>query len=149
MLRISRPEEVKTVFAFPGQGSQYEGMAKYILDNFILARDVFCEAEDVLKIPLRKYCTEKPSHAIHSIGISQPAILATSIAAHRVFADLWPELKSDALIGYSLGTISACVVSSSLTFADALALVSKRANFLVEAFGSGIEFGMMGVICDT
>ena len=50
----------KIAFLFPGQGSQFAGMGKFLADNFACARRVFEEADDALKFSISRICFEGP-----------------------------------------------------------------------------------------
>ena len=71
-------------FVFPGQGSQYAGMGKDLVDNFPVARQLFEEANDALGFDLASLCYNGPEEDLKLTANTQPAILTTSVAALRV-----------------------------------------------------------------
>ena len=127
---------MKRVFLFPGQGSQYAGMGKSLAENFSVAKAVFAEADDVLGFSLSKLCFEGPEEELKLTENTQPALVATSIAALEVLKQHGH--SADAVAGHSLGEYSALIAAGSLTFADALRLVRKRGRYMQHAVPAGV-----------
>src|SRR5690349_24577418 len=94
-------------FLFPGQGSQAVGMGKELADKYPIARQTFEEADDVLGYKLSHVCFEGPEDQLRLTEITQPAILATSVAAWRILDQRG--LKPTFVAGHSLGEYSAHV----------------------------------------
>ena len=111
---------MKTAFIFPGQGSQKVGMGKELADSFPRAMAVFEDADRVLGTRLSSLCFEGPEEELMLTTVTQPAILATSIAVLRVAQSTG--LKPDFVAGHSLGEYSALVAAGSLEFAQAVRL---------------------------
>lgn len=133
-------------FLFPGQGSQHAGMGKELADNFSVARQLFEEANDALGFDLASLCYNGPEEDLKLTANTQPAILATSIAALRVLeaeAGLVPAYAA----GHSLGEYSALVCAGALTFADAVRTVRQRGTFMQEAVpvGTGSMAAILGL----
>jgi [acyl-carrier-protein] S-malonyltransferase len=133
----------KKAFIFPGQGSQSAGMGKNLVDNFKVAAETFQEADDALGFKLSSLCFNGPEEDLKLTANTQPAILATSIAALRVVRSE-TGLTADYLAGHSLGEFSALVASGSFPFADALRTVRARGTFMQEAVPVGV--GAMAAI---
>lgn len=130
-------------FLFPGQGSQYSGMGKDLAENFLVAKHVFQEANDSLGFDLAAMCFSGSEDELKLTANTQPAILATSIAALRVLeqeTDLQPAFAA----GHSLGEYSALVSVGALSLADAVKTVRQRGTFMQEAVPVG--FGAMAAI---
>ena len=129
---------MKTIAAlFPGQGSQYPGMSKQLLDNFASARMVFEEAEDTIKLNLAHYCCNLDyAEELKKTVIQQPALLTHSYSTWKV---LQSELGFSAtyFAGHSLGEYSALVASARICFAEAVALVHERGKAMQEAVPLG------------
>ena len=134
---------VKIACIFPGQGSQYAGMGKDLADNFKVARELFQEADDALNFKISKLCFEGPEEELKLTTNTQPAILATSIAAWRVIQSEIG-LKADYFAGHSLGEYSALVAAGAMPFADAVRTVRSRGAFMQEAVPVGV--GAMAAI---
>ena len=113
----------KIAFVFPGQGSQAVGMGREWAAAFPAASHAFEEADDALSFHLTRLCWEGPEEELQLTTHTQPAILACSVALHRVVAQAGLEPLSAA--GHSLGEYSALVASAALDFAAALRLALR------------------------
>jgi [acyl-carrier-protein] S-malonyltransferase len=127
---------MKTAFVFPGQGSQYVGMGKTIVEKFAAARAIFDTADEVLGFSLSQLCFEGPAEQLQLTENMQPALVTVSVAAWRVLDQLG--IQADYLAGHSLGEYAALVAAQSLDFADALRLVRKRGQYMQEAVPVGV-----------
>ncbi len=135
---------MKTAFVFPGQGSQYIGMAndyrqkdpalKAVLDNF----------DQVHNLNLAEVMTKGPEETLKQTSYTQPAILFHSLAALSGFQSK-SKVQPDFVAGHSLGEFSALVASEMISLPDALHLVHKRGEFMIKA-NAGIPFAMSAVI---
>ena len=123
----------KTIFMFPGVGSQCTGMGRDFYQHFKVARSTFAEAGDVLGMNMVKRCldpTEKEQ--LEKLENSQTALLTVSVATYRVYMQ---EIGKDPhyCLGHSLGEYPALCCSGALQFKDALEIVKERGNILSEA----------------
>jgi [acyl-carrier-protein] S-malonyltransferase len=124
------------VALFPGQGSQKVGMGKALAAAHPAAREVFAEADDVLGEELSTLCFEGPEEELRLTRNTQPALLATSVAAWRVLRDEMPAPAAAA--GHSLGEFSALVAAGVLEFSDAVRAVRVRGEAMQEAVPVGV-----------
>jgi len=96
------------------------------------AKQTFEEADDTLKSGLSTLCFEGPEEELKLTANTQPAILATSVAAFRAL-DSVVELSPSWVAGHSLGEYSALVAAGSISLADALWAVRERGKAMQEA----------------
>ncbi|NLZ94077.1 MAG: ACP S-malonyltransferase [Firmicutes bacterium] len=132
----------KIAFIFPGQGAQYIGMGKELADLFPTAGQVFAAADEALKMQLPEIIFNGSAEQLKQTEITQPAIVATSVACLQVLRQ--QGVEPDAVAGLSLGEYSALIAAGSFEFADALKLVQKRGRFMQEAVPPGV--GSMAAI---
>jgi [acyl-carrier-protein] S-malonyltransferase len=137
---------MKIAFLFPGQGSQKVGMGADLAREFPAARRVFEETDDALGFALSRMCFEGPEDDLRLTANTQPATLATSIAALHAFqseCSIAPELAA----GHSLGEYSALVAAGALTLGDALRAVRERGRLMQAACppGHGAMAALIGL----
>ncbi|MBU3827032.1 MAG: ACP S-malonyltransferase [Candidatus Anaerobiospirillum merdipullorum] len=135
----------KYAVVFPGQGSQSVGMFASFMDNAIVAQ-TYAEANEALGYDLKAVTLNGPESELNRTEVTQPAILAASIAAYRVLTSQTAGLPA-ALAGHSLGEYSALVAAGAIQFADALRLVRLRGQAMQEAVpaGSGAMAAVLGL----
>jgi [acyl-carrier-protein] S-malonyltransferase len=115
---------------FPGQGSQFVGMARALAEAEPLAAETLAEADSVLGFGLAKLMAEGPEDELTATRNAQPAILAHSVAVLRVVQDRLGPVGMAA--GHSLGEFSAHVAAGTFGFADALRAVRLRGELMYE-----------------
>ncbi|XP_034656624.1 probable malonyl-CoA-acyl carrier protein transacylase, mitochondrial [Drosophila subobscura] len=127
------PKET-SVMLFPGQGSQYVGMAKDLL-RFPGARQIFELANQVLKYDLLKICLEGPREKLNRTEHAQLAVMVSSLAALEQLREERPQAIENcvAAAGFSLGEITALVYAGALPFDKAVKLVQVRATAMQAA----------------
>ncbi|MCC6705381.1 MAG: ACP S-malonyltransferase [Thermomicrobiales bacterium] len=134
---------------FPGQGSQFVGMATKLAEASPAAKARLTEANDTLGFDLAGLMANGPAETLEDTVNAQPAILAASVAAHAAIIEAAAarELELTAIIGagHSLGEFSALVAAGSLAYADALRIVRERGRLMKEA-GDASPGGMSAIL---
>ena len=118
-----------TAFIFPGQGSQYVGMAKDFFEADAESRALVARADEILGVPLSTLCFEGPEEELKQTRNTQPAIFLHSILAWKKIANTRGEMAA----GHSLGEYSALVAAGAMTFEDGLQLVRLRGELMQKA----------------
>jgi len=129
---MSQSSRAKIGFLFPGQGSQYVGMAKDFVQNFSTARLIFEEADEILKSSLSKIILEGSEELLTQTKNSQTGIYVASIAIFSVFKELF-NIKPSVCAGLSLGEYTALAAGEWLSFSQGLSLVQLRGEFMNQA----------------
>jgi len=135
----------KTAFVFPGQGSQSPGMGKDLAEKFLVARQVFEEADDALGFAISRLCFEGPAEDLQLTENTQPAILTVSVAAFRALSEAGIDAPAF-VAGHSLGEYSALVAAGVLSLSDAVRTVRARGRYMQEAVpvGTGAMAAVVG-----
>ncbi len=135
-----------TAWVFPGQGSQYVGMARDLSEKFSSARLVLDAADSVLGFALSKLMFDGPETELTDTINAQPALLAHSIAALAALQQATNNaLPEPALCaGHSMGEYSAFVAAGALDFADGIKLVRARGEAMKRA--GAVRPGAMAAI---
>ena len=132
----------KIVFVFPGQGAQYVGMGKEIVENYEIANEVFEQASEAIGYDMKKMCFEGPEEELMKTENTQPAILTTCIAIAKVIEQ--KGINPDVSAGLSLGEYASLVMADVIDFKEAVGLVKKRGAYMQDAVAAGV--GTMAAI---
>lgn len=125
----------KIAFLFPGQGSQYVGMGKELVENYSSAANVLERANSVLDFDIKKLCFEGPVEELNDTRNTQPAIYTVSMMVNEVLRE--HGLKPSVVAGHSLGEYTALAVAGVFSFEEGLRLVRKRGIFMNNALPAG------------
>jgi [acyl-carrier-protein] S-malonyltransferase len=134
-------------FLFPGQGAQTVGMAKDLHEAYPAVRDLYARAARAVPFDLRKISFEGPEAELLRTDVSQPAIVAASLAALEALkAELGGTLPAvKVTLGLSLGEYAALAFAGGLPVEDALALVIARGRYMQECCEK-TKSGMVSVL---
>ena len=122
----------KTVWIFPGQGSQAVGMG---LDLAEVGKDKFAKAEQILGWSILEK-SQTDATELSKTQFTQPSLYVIS----AILADVLKakDLKPDAVTGHSLGEYSALYAAGVVDFATGLELVKQRSLLMSEASGGAM-----------
>lgn len=117
----------KIAFVFSGQGAQYPGMGKDIMESYEAAASVFNTLE-AMRPGLMKLCFESTKEELMETRNTQPAMFAVETAAAAAISSMG--IKADAAAGFSLGEMAALVYSGVVSLEDGFNLVSERGRLM-------------------
>ncbi|MGV9546434.1 SDR family NAD(P)-dependent oxidoreductase, partial [Nocardia beijingensis] len=138
--QMARRRAGRTVFVFPGQGSQWFGMAVELLDSSPVFADKMRECAEAFG-PLVDWSLLDVLHAadgapgLERVDVVQPVLFAVMVS----LAELWRScgVYPDAVVGHSQGEIAAAYVAGALSLEDAARVVVLRARALIDVAGTG------------
>ncbi|MBO6141662.1 MAG: ACP S-malonyltransferase [Ruminococcus sp.] len=135
----------KNVFLFSGQGSQYVGMGRELYESFPAAKVYFDKAAEVLGADIADICFNGPDTELNKTINSQPAIMATSLAAFAAARE--SGIAFDGVAGHSLGEYAAMVAAGVVSADDGFKLIKARAAAMQKAAdnSSGAMYAIIGL----
>ncbi|MFJ2211186.1 SDR family NAD(P)-dependent oxidoreductase [Streptomyces sp. NPDC087864] len=130
----------RVVFVFPGQGSQWEGMAQELMESSEVFRDRLLECEEVLR-PLVGWSVRDALRGgenapdLAELDVVQPVLFSVMVS----LAALWRStgVEPEAVVGHSQGEIVAACVAGALSLEDAATVVALRSRLLLRLVGRG------------
>lgn len=121
--------DMKKAYIFPGQGSQFPGMAKNLYEGNEKARQMLERANEVLGFRITDIMFDGTADDLKQTDVTQPAIFLHSV----VLAAFLPDFQPDMVAGHSLGEFSALVAAGAMDFEEGLKLVTIRARAMQKA----------------
>ncbi|HET8932543.1 MAG TPA: acyltransferase domain-containing protein [Polyangiales bacterium] len=144
----SRVSRGKTVFVFPGQGSQWLGMGRQLLEQSPVFAEHMQRCADAFAPHVRWSLFETlrttDPEVLDQLDVVQPLLFAvmTSLAA------LWRSqgIEPDAVVGHSQGEIAAAYVAGALSLANAARLSALRSQMMQKVAAPGMPRGGMAMV---
>jgi acyl transferase domain-containing protein/acyl carrier protein len=131
----------KLVFVFPGQGSQWFGMGRSLLER----EPVFREVVERCDRAMRRYgdwsllgeltATDAARSRLNEVDIVQPALFAIQVALTALWRS-WG-IEPQAVVGHSMGEVAAAHVAGALSLEDAARIICHRSRLVRRAIGQG------------
>lgn len=120
---------------FPGQGAQFVGMGKSVIEACPTTKRLFDEAKEILGYDLAEVCFNGPAEELNKTNISQPALYVCSLAALEMLKQQSPDVVAGFThaAGLSLGEYTALAFAGTLSFADGLKVVKVRGEAMQAA----------------
>ncbi|WP_197358122.1 type I polyketide synthase, partial [Streptomyces clavuligerus] len=135
-----RAADARTVFVFPGQGSQWFGMGRSLLAGSVVFAEWIAACERAL-VPFTGWSLTavlrgvRGAPSLERVDVVQPVLFAVMVS----LAELWRScgVVPDAVVGHSQGEIAAAYVAGALTLDDAARVVALRSRELLRLAGTG------------
>ena len=135
----------RTVFVFPGQGAQWQGMGRELLASSPVFAARLAECDRALRPwidwSLPDVIAGRAEGLLDRVDVVQPASFAMMVS----LAALWQShgVQPDAVVGHSQGELAAACVAGALSLNDAAEAVARRSRIIAERLaGHG---GMLSV----
>ncbi|MGE0158271.1 MAG: beta-ketoacyl synthase N-terminal-like domain-containing protein [Gemmatimonadales bacterium] len=135
----SRP---KIAFVFPGQGAQWEGMGRELMQREPVFRETLSKCDAASRPYVSWSIVEQlglpasdPAYALDRIEVIQPVLVSLAIA----YAEWWRAqgIEPDAVVGHSMGEIGAAYVAGVLDLDQAMQVVCRRSALMQRTSGRG------------
>ena len=133
-------ERPRLVFAFCGQGAQWQGMERELLAREPVFRETFEECDELMRPHLGFSLLEavgsgRKADALDATEVAQPALFAMQVG----LASLWRSwgVLPDAVIGHSLGEVAAAHVAGILPLPEAARIIALRGRLMAPTRGRG------------
>ena len=135
---------------FPGQGSQSVGMAKDLYIKFKIVKELFSQADEILKFSITKLILDGPKEELDQTENTQPAMF---LVGYSIFQLIKKDFNIDLneanyFAGHSLGEYTALACAEALSFSETLRLLRIRGKSMQEAVPKG-EGGMVAILGST
>lgn len=133
----------KIAFVFPGQGAQRIGMAQDLFKEYETVRHTFEQVSDISHKNIAKLCFEGPIEELNTPEITSLGTFAHSVSIARLLEkqfDMPLYQIGYAITGHSMGQYSALHCAGSISFEDAVRLLSARSSYMsmVDKSGGGM-----------
>jgi acyl transferase domain-containing protein/NADP-dependent 3-hydroxy acid dehydrogenase YdfG/acyl carrier protein len=137
-IKFDDEDEIKTVFVFPGQGSQWISMGKNLIENEPVFKQSLEEINQIFKTYVNWDVFEEINNSqsrLNEIDVVQPILIAIQIA----LANLWISkgIQPDTVIGHSMGEVAAAYIAQKISLQDAAQIICVRSQLMKSLSGKG------------
>jgi amino acid adenylation domain-containing protein len=139
-VRAEAESSAKVVFVFPGQGAQWLGMGRELLEEEPIFRESMTECDQAIRTEagwsvLEELAAPAESSRLHDVAVVQPVLFSMGVS----LAALWRSwgVEPSAVIGHSQGEVAAAYVAGALTLSEAVRVVCRRSRLLKRLSGQG------------
>ncbi|EEP93153.1 acyltransferase domain-containing protein [Yersinia kristensenii] len=115
------------ILLFSGQGQQYKGMGRTL---FSIYPQITQDASDILGYSIEELCLDDPLHRLQLTEYTQPALFVINTLGYYQWCERFPSTKIDALVGHSLGELSALFAAGCFDFKTGLQIVRQRGQLM-------------------
>lgn len=140
--RIQLDEQSKVAFVFPGQGGQWLGMGRQMLEQNQIFQNVLERCDQSIRLwadwSLLEQLTldqDSPDYRLEEISVIQPVLFAMQIALAAVWQS-WG-IEPAAVVGHSMGEVAAAYVAGALSLDEAIHVICKRSQLMQRTSGQG------------
>ncbi len=130
----------RIAFVFPGQGGQWLGMGRQLLEEEAVFRAAIERCEAALKPHVRwslieQLTADDASSRLEEIDVVQPMLFAVQVG----LAELWRSwgVTPEAVVGHSMGEVAAACVAGALSLEDAACVICSRSRLMKQVSGQG------------
>ncbi len=123
----------KTALLFAGQGAQFVGMGRGLVESHPTAKALFEQADQALGYDLSGICFSGPEEKLVRTEHAQPAIYLVGWIALQLLREQAPGLAFEATAGLSLGEFTALAAADVLGFEEGLRIVRRRGEVMQDA----------------
>ncbi|RLU81204.1 hypothetical protein CTZ27_33745 [Streptomyces griseocarneus] len=128
----------RTVFVFPGQGSQWTGMGRGLLTASPAFRTALAACDEAIRAETGWSVTELLTGTEEfpdAVDVVQPALWAVQVALTAAWRAMG--VDADVCVGHSMGEVAAAHAAGALSLADAAAVICRRSGLMLRTAGRG------------
>ena len=132
----------RVAFVLPGQGAQWHGMARELLDGEPVFREALLACDRAVRrlagwsiVDQLRAEPGTPGHRLDDIDVIQPVLVALAVAYAALFRSLGVE--PDAVVGHSMGEVGAAHLAGALDLEQAMRVVCRRSALMRRTAGRG------------